>query len=132
LKSGGAFELRVNCIQLVQPHRRCRLLLLPLLRRHGGRWGHGRRVSRRRSTGVCVGATAAIASAAAAAAAAAAAGPLLVVAVQVACDEIKGLKLFFHFIGSRVETGRRSSYGSTGLNLYSPTSYSSSASSAAR
>jgi hypothetical protein len=35
--------------------------------------------------------------------------------------EGKGLKPGFHFIGSRVETRRLSSYRSTGFNLYSPT-----------
>jgi hypothetical protein len=48
------------------------------------------------------------------------------VAAQVAFDESKVLKPVSHLIGSRVETGRLSSYGSTGFaNLYSPTRASS-------
>jgi hypothetical protein len=39
------------------------------------------------------------------------------VAVQVAFES-KGLKPDFHFIGSRVETGRYQAMGHTGFNLY--------------
>jgi hypothetical protein len=43
------------------------------------------------------------------------------VAVQVDFFKLQSLKPVFHFIGSRVETRRLSSYGSAGFNLYSPT-----------
>jgi hypothetical protein len=46
---------------------------------------------------------------------------LHVVAVQVNNLKKQTLKPGFHLIGSRVETGRHSSYGSTEFNLHRPT-----------
>ena len=43
------------------------------------------------------------------------------VAEELHLFESRGLKPGVHIPGLRVETGRRSSYGSTGFNLYSPT-----------